>query len=75
MATVYEKIRQLDKLKNEFLVVTSCNKGLRCRRYVEYTFNHTHFCIYDNNGPVKPVYVKVLKEGESEYRVVAFFFY
>ena len=33
------------------------------------------FCKYDNNVLFKPVHVKVLKQGESEYTVVAFFFY
>ena len=31
--------------------------------------NHAHFC----NVLVKPVYVKVLKEGENKFRVVAYF--
>ena len=31
--------------------------------------------VYDNNVLVKAMYVKVLKEGESKYEVVAFFFY
>ena len=42
---------------------------------MDYTFNHAHFCIYDNNVPDKPLYVKVYKEGENKNRVVAFFFY
>ena len=40
---------------------------------MDYSFNDAHFCKYNNNLLVKPVYVKVLKEGESEYKVVAFF--
>ena len=46
-----------------------------CREYVDHTFSHANFCMYDNNMLVKPVYLKVLQEGESKYRVVAFFFY
>ena len=42
---------------------------------MDHAFNHAHFCMYDNNRLVKPMYAKVLKEEESEYRVVAFFFY
>ena len=30
--------------------------------------------MYDSNALVRPVYIKVLKEGESEYRVLAFLF-
>ena len=33
------------------------------------------FCMYDNDGLFKPAYMKVLIEGESKYRAVAFFFY
>ena len=29
--------------------------------------------VYSNNVLVKPIYVKLLKEGESKYRVAAFF--
>ena len=42
---------------------------------MDHTFNHPHFCMYDVNVLVKPVYVKVLEEEESKYRVVAFLFY
>ena len=31
--------------------------------------------VYINDLLVKPVYMKVVKEGESKYTVVAFFFY
>ena len=41
---------------------------------MDHAFNRAYFCMYDNNVLVKPMYVKVSKEGESEYRVVAFFF-
>ena len=50
-------------------------KGLCCRKYEDHAFNHAHFCMYDNNVLVKPVYVKVIKEGENKYRVVALSFY
>ena len=42
---------------------------------VDYVFNHTNFCLYDNDVVVKPMYVKLLKKGDSKYRVVALFFY
>ena len=42
--------------------------------YEDNTFNHAYFCIYDNNALVKPGYMKALKEGESEHRVVALYF-
>ena len=41
---------------------------------MNHAFNYIHFCMHDNNVLVKPVRVKVMKEGECEYRVVAFFF-
>ena len=44
-------------------------------KYEDHAFNHPHFCMYDNSVPVKLGYMKVLKEGESEYRVVELFFY
>ena len=37
--------------------------------------DQAYFAMYDNNMLVKPAYMKVLQEGESKYRVVAFFFY
>ena len=41
---------------------------------MDHAFNHAQFCMYDDNVLVELVYVKVLKEGESEYRVAAFFY-
>ena len=40
---------------------------------MDHTFYHAYFFRYDNNVIVKPMYVKALIEGESKYRVVAFF--
>ena len=34
-------------------------RGLICWKYVDHTFNRAHFCMYDDNVLVKPVYVKV----------------
>ena len=48
--------------------------GLCCSKYVDHAFNRANFCLYDKNVLVKPVCVKLFKEGESEYRVVAFFY-
>ena len=42
---------------------------------MEHAFHHAHFCMHDNDVLVKLVCVKVLKEGEGQYRVLAFFFY
>ena len=40
--------------------------GLCCRKNVDHAFNLALFYLHDNNVLVKPVYVKVLKEGESK---------
>ena len=40
---------------------------------MDHDFSHANFCMCDYNVLVKPVYVQVLEEEESEYRVVAFF--
>ena len=44
---------------------------LCCRRYIDYAFDHDHSCIYDSNLLVSPDYMTVLKEGESNFGVVA----
>ena len=38
---------------------------------MEHAFDHAHFRIYDNSALVTSAYVKALKEGESQQRVVA----
>ena len=50
-------------------------RGTCCRKYLVHAFIHIRFCICDTGLLVKSVYVRVLKEGESRFRVVAFFFY
>ena len=56
--------------------VLNCNKG-DCVVGNMWTTPLTTpiFCMYGKNVLVKLVYVKVLQEGESESRIVAFFFY
>ena len=42
---------------------------------MDHARDHTHLCIYDNNSPVTPVYVKVLEEREGQHEVGLFSFY
>ena len=58
---------------NRGVVLRLQQGGLCCRKYEDHAFNHAHFCMYDNNVLVEPGYMKVFKEGDSEYRVVALF--
>ena len=67
----YLPIHQLCRPKT----LTRGEGGLCCRKYVDHSFSHAHFCIYGNNVLVKPVYVKILKEVQSKCRVAAFCFY
>ena len=44
---------------------------LCCRKYMEYALEYVHFCIEDNDVLVTAAYVEVLKEGESQLKVIA----
>ena len=59
--SILEGTRVLDNQRCRPKTVTK--GGLCCRKCVEHAFNHAHFCVYDNNMLVKPVYVKVLKHS------------
>ena len=69
------------KFRKPIEIVTSnqkChpNNGIRgwgCSNCMGHTFDHVNFSIYDSNVLVTAEYVKVLEEGESQHRIVAFF--
>ena len=42
---------------------------------MDHACNHANLCIYDDNVLIKPMFVKVFREGANKYRAVAFFFY
>ena len=49
-------------------------RGLCYRKYMDYTLDIVHFCIY-NNFLVTNVCLKIPTEGESQHKVVALFLY
>ena len=65
-------------LSSQFCRTKTVKRGggrLCCTKYISHAFEHTAVCIYDNNLLGTVVYVKVLKEGESQHRVAVFFCY
>ena len=60
---------------NQWCLPKTVTGGLCCRKCMDQPLITPILCIYGNDVLVKPVYVKVLKEGDGKYRVVTFSFY
>jgi len=47
--------------------------GVYCWKQISHAFDHAQFRIYQNIMFVNNLHVKVLKNGQTQYRVVAFY--
>ena len=52
-------------------VLKLLQRRLFCWEYVDHAYNIDHFCICGREVLVTDVYVRVVKEGESQHRIAA----